>query len=137
MTDNAFIRHSLVEDVSVTLTPSNLVQVSRVIFASDCDVCATSIVLCIAMGAINYGNGAIMLNKRKLAKELNHPLELIEGAMATLTMIGAFYYSDAGYKSFDRLCMNPRLARTGPEERWKLLMRCSPQLRDRPLILVD
>jgi hypothetical protein len=137
MTKKTFRHHRNPDDIGVSLSPSNVWQATLNIFSSMCESAAACTVFMAAMTAIDHNAGAIMLKKKKLAKALNHPLELIEDAMSDLAALGIFYYSGQGAKAFDRLCMNPRIAWSGTQEDREFRMRISPPLQALPHSLSD
>jgi hypothetical protein len=137
MSDKTYRHRRDPDNVGLAISPSQLWQATLSIFTSGSDAATACTVLMAALTAIDHNNGAIQLNKKKLARSLNHPLELIETAMSDLAAIGVFYYSQLGRKSFDHLCMNPRIAWTGTDQDRAFWMRITHPLLEIPRCLSD
>lgn len=137
MHDKTYSHRRNPDEFIVALSPSQLWQASLNIFNSGCEAAAASTVLMAALTAIDHNTGAVLLDKKKLADSLNHPLELIEDAMSDLAAIGVLYYASHGREAFDRLCMNPRVAWTGTPDDREFRTRFTHPLLEIPGCLSD
>lgn len=71
------------------------------------------IVLSESLNAMDHNTGIVRLEKQKLALSLDVPLDEIETSIGLLQDIGVLYETPDGWKPFEKLAVNPRLAWKG------------------------